>query len=336
MHLPSSTIGLVACAAAVTVALGSPAAMATPVPDSAPTATTAPATDEATALAPYPVGNAATGYEAELDAPNSSPPGVNVAGCHPSAAHPYPVILLPGTLYTVAETWQALGPILADAGYCVYGLNYGQTALTTATGGRVSSIGPIEDSARQLAAFVDQVRTEAGADQVDLVGWSQGGMMPRWYMTHDGGAPAVHELVGLAPSNHGTTLDGLFALLNADAALGLPAATTLIGCAACTEQEVGSPFIQALNAHGDGVSSVKLVSIETTHDEVVTPYQSAFLDAPGAVNITLQDQCPADGTDHVGIVYDAVALQDVVNALGPDTPEFAPQCGLTLPLIGTP
>jgi triacylglycerol esterase/lipase EstA (alpha/beta hydrolase family) len=320
MKFRRATIGLAACVAATTLTLGATAAVAPP----------------ASAQAPYPVGNAATGYQAELDAPNSSPPGVNVAGCQPSAAHPYPVILLPGTLYTVAETWQALGPILANAGYCVYGLNYGQTTLTTLTGGRVSSIGPIEDSALQLAAFVDQVRGETGAAQVDLVGWSQGGMLPRWYMTRDGGAPAVHELVGLAPSNHGTTLDGLFALINSDTALGLPATTTLIGCTACTEQEAGSPFINALNTNGDGVPGVKLVSIETTHDEVVTPYQSAFLDAPGAVNITLQDQCPADGADHLGIPYDTAALQDVVNVLGPDTPGFEPVCGLTLPLIGTP
>lgn len=284
----------------------------------------------------YPVGNALTGYLAELDAPTSSPPGVNLAGCRPSAAHPYPVILLPGTLYTVAETWQALGPILANLGYCVYATDYGQTELTALTGGRVSSIGPIEDSARQLATFVDEVRAETGSDQVDIVGWSQGGMMPRWYMTRDNGAPAVHELVGLAPSNHGTTLDGLFALINSDTALGLPATTTLIGCTACTEQEVGSPFIQALNAGGDRVPGVKLVSIETTHDEVVTPYQSAFLDAPGAENITLQDQCAADGTDHLGIAYDTVAIQDVVNALGPDSPGFDPTCGLTLPVVGTP
>jgi triacylglycerol esterase/lipase EstA (alpha/beta hydrolase family) len=293
-------------------------------------ATSAPATPQ------YPVGTAATGYLAELDAHTSSPPGVNLVGCHPSPAHPYPVILLPGTFYNVAETWQALGPILANLGYCVYGLNYGQTELTTLTGGRVSAIGPIEDSANQLAAFVDQVRGETGAAQVDLVGWSQGGMMPRWYMTRDGGAPAVHELVGLAASNHGTTLDGLLGLINSDTALGLPATTTLIGCTACTEQQSGSAFIRALNAGGDGVPGVKLVSIETTHDEVVTPYQSAFLDAPGAENITLQDQCPVDGTDHLGIPYDMVAIQDVVNALGPDSPTFEPVCGLTLPLIGTP
>jgi triacylglycerol esterase/lipase EstA (alpha/beta hydrolase family) len=298
--------------------------------------TVAPAPAQAQTTPQYPVGNALTGYLAEVGAPNSSPPGVNVAGCRPSPAHPYPVILLPGTLYNVAETWEALGPILANAGYCVYGLNYGQTVETTLTGGRVSSIGPIEDSARQLAAFVDQVRAETGAAQVDMVGWSQGGMIPRWYMTHDGGAPAVHELVGLSPPNHGTTLDGLFALINSDTALGLPAITTLIGCTACTEQQAGSPFIQALNAGGDGVPGVKLVAIETTYDEVVTPYQSAFLNAPGAVNITLQNQCPADATDHLGIAYDTTALQDVVNALGPDSPGFEPVCGLSLPLIGTP
>ena len=305
-------------------------ALATLTTGSAAAAAPAPAAPQ------YPVGTAVTGYVAELDAPTSSPPGVNLASCRPNVAHPYPVILLPGTLYNVAETWQALGPILANLGYCVYGMNYGQTALTILTGGRVSSIGPIEDSAHQLAVFVDQVRAKTGSAQVDLVGWSQGGMMPRWYMTRDGGASAVHELVGLAPSNHGTTLDGLFALINSDTALGLPATTTLIGCAACTEQQVGSPFIQALNAGGDGVPGVKLVSIETTHDEVVTPYRSAFLETPEAENITLQDQCPADGTDHLGIAYDTVAIQDVVNALGPDSPGFQPACGLTLPVIGTP
>lgn len=290
----------------------------------------------ASATAGYPVGTASTGYLANMVAPASSPPGVNLADCHPDASHPYPVILLPGTFYTVAETWQALGPLLANAGYCVFASNYGQTAMTMLTGGRESSVGPIQESAEQLASFVTQVRSETGAAQVDLVGWSQGGMMPRWYLTKDHGAPYVHELVGLAPSNHGTTLDGLFSLVNADTALGLPATTTLAGCVACTQQEDGSAFLASLNADGDGVPGVKLVVIETTHDEVVTPYTSAFLHAPDVQNITLQQQCPSDDTDHIGIPYDSVALQDVLNVLGPDHLVFRPMCNLALPLIGTP
>jgi triacylglycerol lipase len=46
-------------------------------------------------------------------------------------------------------------------------------------------------------------------------------------------------------------------------------------------------------------------------------------------NVVLQDRCPTDLTEHVGIIYDAVALQWVVNALGrpgPADPGFRPRC----------
>jgi triacylglycerol esterase/lipase EstA (alpha/beta hydrolase family) len=288
----------------------------------------------AAAAPPYPVGTAATGYVAGLTAPMSSPPGVNVWTCAPSASHPYPVVLLPGTLYTVAESWQALGPILANDGYCVYGLSYGADAITALTGGRVSAAGEIARSASQLAAFIGRVRKATGAAQVDIVGWSQGAMMPRWYLKFEGGAQYVHDLVGLAPSSHGTTLDGLFALINADTLVGLPAATTLAQCPACTEQQVGSSFLKQLNTGGDTVPGVTYTVIETTHDEVVTPYTSAFLTGPGVTNTTLQSQCPLDLSDHLAIPYDSAALQDVVNALGPADPGFKPACGLSLPVLG--
>jgi hypothetical protein len=93
---------------------------------------------------------------------------------------------------------------------------------------------------------------------VDIVGWSQGGgVMPRQYLEFDGGARYVHDLVGLAASDHGTTLDGLFALINADTFIGLPATTTLAGCPACTEQQVGSSFLERVNAAGDTVPGVR-------------------------------------------------------------------------------
>ena len=38
-----------------------------------------------------------------------------------------------------------------------------------------------------------------------MVGHSQGGMMPRYYIKFLGGADKVDDLVGLAPSNHGTS-----------------------------------------------------------------------------------------------------------------------------------
>ena len=126
-----------------------------------------------------------------------SPPGANDWSCKPSAEHPYPVILVPGTFESMAKNWSTMSPYLKSQGYCVFALNYGATNGVYATA-------PVAESAKQLAPFVDSVRAATGAKQVDLVGHSQGGMMPRYYMGFLGGAKNVHHLVGIAPSNHGT------------------------------------------------------------------------------------------------------------------------------------
>ena len=80
---------------------------------------------------------------------------------------------------------------------------------------------------------------------------------------------------------------------------------------------------------------MKYVVIETADDDVVTPYTNAFLPAAANVqNITLQAQCSQDGSDHISIPYDSNALQDMINALGADSPSFQPSCAKVGPLIG--
>src|SRR5579871_3367172 len=49
--------------------------------------------------------------------------------CKPSAAHPYPVVLVHATFADEGSNWVTLSPLLANAGYCVYGFNYGETIL---------------------------------------------------------------------------------------------------------------------------------------------------------------------------------------------------------------
>jgi triacylglycerol lipase len=74
---------------------------------------------------------------------------------------------------------------------------------------------------------------------------------------------------------------------------------------------------------------VSYTVISTRYDEVVTPYQSQALAGDTVTNVVLQNRCPTDLTEHLGIIYDPVALQWVVNALGrdgPADPGFRPRC----------
>ena len=48
----------------------------------------------------------------------------------------------------------------------------------------------------------------------------------------------------------------------------------------------------------------------------------------------LKSQCLDDLSDHLGMLYDPNVLQDVMNALGPDLPDFRPSCVPTLPVVG--
>ena len=94
------------------------------------------------------------------------------------AAHPDPVILVNGTFANQDDNWQAASPLLANHGYCVFTFNYGGSSASSI----VQGTGDIAASAGQLASFVTRVLAATGAAKVDLVGHSQGGMMPRYYL----------------------------------------------------------------------------------------------------------------------------------------------------------
>jgi triacylglycerol esterase/lipase EstA (alpha/beta hydrolase family) len=278
------------------------------------------------AALPVPYGKAALADFAfhEVFAPTTVA-GANIS-CSPSQAHPYPVVLVHGTAEDEGSNWVSLAPLLANDGYCVYAFNYGETDLSLS--GRVDALNYIQQSAQELSEFVDSVLSRTGASKVDIVGHSQGGMMPNYYLKFLGGASKVNLLLGLAPSNHGTTVDGLTTLLEQIPGSSLLGGLlALVGAPSIPQQLVGSAFETHLFSGGDTVPGPRYVVIETTHDEVVTPYTNAFLSGPHVTNITIQDQCPSDPTEHIGLTEDSPALQNVLNQLSarPD-PSFTATC----------
>jgi pimeloyl-ACP methyl ester carboxylesterase len=243
-------------------------------------------------------------------------------GCKPSSAHPYPVVLVHGTFADEGSNWVTLAPLLANNGYCVYAFNYGATWLSQEVwpfiGPRIDGLDHVEHSAEQLRSFVNNVLSKTGAAKVDLVGHSQGGMMPNYYIKFLGGYAKVNELVGLSPSNHGTTLGGVTKLLEVFP-FSSEIVTSLLefwGAAGLSDQEEGSAFMKKLFGSGDPVvTGVRYVVIQTSHDEVVTPYSHAFLSGSNVTNILIQNQCSGDPVAHIGMFDDSPVMQNVLNQL---------------------
>jgi hypothetical protein len=141
-------------------------------------------------------------------------------------------------------------------------------------------------------------------------------MLGRYVARFRGKLDVIDDIVGLAPSSHGTTQ---------------PLAPPLggLGCTACAEQAAGSAFMKKLNAGDEAPPPPSYTVVSTKHDEVVTPYKSQALKGSTVTNVVLQDRCPEDITEHVGIIYDPIALQWTENALGrvgPADPTFRPVC----------
>lgn len=257
-------------------------------------------------LGPVVSAPAQAAYDEPYPSLDRDPVGANDWTCRPTAQRPHPAVIVHGTFGDRASLLDGLSSSLKSDGYCVFALDYGNRAT-----------GPIEDSAAQLRDFVAEVLTATGAQRVSIVGHSQGGMMPRYYIKNLGGDGLVEDLVGLAPSNHGTSVAGESAQGETE------------GCTSCDQQQSGSEFLTALNDPDETPGDVDYTQVVTRYDQVVVPYTSGFLAGERSTNITLQDYCAANASEHVTIPMDRQAIAWVLHAFdreGPADPAAAIGC----------
>ncbi|MFD7046274.1 esterase/lipase family protein, partial [Rhodococcus jostii] len=256
------------------------------------------------------------------DAAAQAPRGANNFDCRPPAEHPRPVLLLHGTTGNQRD-WDTLAPRLAQDGYCVFTMNYGKSSasLPGAFGGWYGTA-PIDESGTEVGTYVDRILNAVGTRQIDVVGYSQGGVVARDYLRFHAGADAsdparntVHTVVTLGAPNHGTTVNGLVSVLEHSWIRGAAAA---LASEAVTDQLVGSAFVAELNAGGDTDPGIEYTVIATKYDTVSTPPEATFLQAgTDAVvhNLFVQDECSTDHVGHDALTDDPVVAHLVEHAL---------------------
>ncbi len=117
----------------------------------------------------------------------------------------------------------------------------------------------IETLAEQLARFVERTRQQHGSPQVDIVGFSMGGLVTRVYLEQLGGAPYVHRFVSIS-APHGGTLS----------AYALP-------LAGGRQMRPRSALLRALGDDVSHLSTVNVHCVYTPYDLTVLPGDSGVL-----------------------------------------------------------
>lgn len=295
-------------------------------------ASAAPTTDPS-ARAPLPVPYSFfTGAAQALTAPGAELPGANDWNCRPSADKPRPVVLVHGTSGGAVTNWPTYGPLLHNEGYCVYTLTYG------ALPGQpwpVSLLGGLSDitevSVPQVGEFVDRVLASTGAEQVDLVGHSQGTLVSG-LVAKIGRPGKVNTVASITPLWRGSTGAGSAsigtALASGDRGRAIEFAPALAQMAA------GSEMHQQLWAGGTPYApGVKYLNVVTRYDQLVRPYTSGIVEGPLTTNIVVQDGCEQNQAEHLAIASDPRTADFVLNALDPANPR-EPRCEAIAPYLG--
>lgn len=237
-------------------------------------------------------------------------PGINPVfndpSCVPSPAHPNPVVYFHGT-GSDSNDFVDGAYFLREQGFCLWTHHYGaesDTIRNLVPGHR--GLGPIDQSVAELADVIDGVLSTTGAQQVDVVGYSQGGMLTKAY-TQGRGAGKVGRSVSIAATFQGTSIAGLVQLLGPTVNAHRASSEYLVGASAL-DQFSDSDFIRHITALPDTTPGIIYTALYTPSDMVATPYQTSMLEA-------------VDGADVANINIEEVCGRPFVHQGLPRTPE---------------
>ncbi len=236
---------------------------------------------------------AATFVVRELTAPGVDPVAQDQPG---------PVLVVPGYGGSVSSV-QPIVAVLEAAG---------RDARVVDLAG--DGTGDLSASAELLGDVARTVLDETGAESVDVVGYSAGGVVARLWVRDFGGASAARRVVTLGTPNHGTDVAGIASDITPDSCP-----------TGCQQLTVNSELIRRLNAGDETPEGPVYVAVWTAFDEVVTPPDSASLD--GALNLSVQSVCAGSQVDHGGLPAEpavAAILRATLAAEAPAAPATCP------------
>lgn len=212
------------------------------------------------------------------------------------------VLLVPGATQTVESnfSWSYI-PALEKAGiaWCAVDLPNKHTA-------------ELQNSS-EFVTYAIRKMYETTKTKIAIVGFSQGGVLPRWSLKYfPDTRDMVEDYIGIAAAHHGLIETNLLC------------AVPVLGCVTSfTQIAVGANWIDSLNAGGETFKGIDYTQIYTRTDDVAIPNfdaktgVSSLRTGEGTIsNIATQDVCPLNVADHFTLgSFDPVGYALVLDAL---------------------
>ncbi len=189
-----------------------------------------------------------------------------------------PILLVHGINDTGAVFYK-MAPYLKKLGWSVYDLD-----LVPNNGDR-----PLDYLAEQVADYVE--KNLPSKQPFDLVGFSMGGVVSRYYVQRLGGIDRIQRFVTIASPHRGTL-----------AAYGSQRP-------GCIQMRPGSKFLEDLNRDVDMLERVNFTSIWTPLDLIILPANSSQLPVGKDIQVTVPFH-PWMLTDDRSIEYVVTALSE--------------------------
>jgi triacylglycerol lipase len=186
-----------------------------------------------------------------------------------------PVVLVHG-IHSDSGDFARMAKYLRAGGWEVF------TPDLTPNGGQAG----IDELAKQLEAFTEK---HFRGRKLDLVGFSMGGLVSRYYLQRLGGLQRVDRFVSLAAPHHGTIL------AHCHHGNG------------CRQMRPKSALLQDLERDADALQGVKFTSIYTPLDLIIVPARSSAI--PQAKNIRIW------ASMHPSLILEKRCLRAVERAL---------------------
>jgi triacylglycerol lipase len=214
-----------------------------------------------------------------------------------------------------ATAQDSLGPVLLVPGYGGDEAGLQGLARALRADGRTVQVvsllgdgrGDLRAQATELGRVADQLLEQTGGINVDVVGYSAGGVVARWWVRFDGGDEVARRVVTISSPHHGTAVAELARELAPDSCP-----------TGCQQLAPASDLLRRLNAGDETPDGTEWVSVWSADDQTVTPPDSAVLD--GALDVRVQDVCPGLTLSHAQMPRADAVIAMVVAALGVGTP----------------